>query len=79
MSNKDLFRAGLFCLKESVFNVLSEHSQLDHAEISAILEIEKSYQDSASYSLLRGILDELSRDDRVERVDTGKKMIWRIK
>lgn len=84
MSNKHLFHAGLFCMKEAVYNVLLEASptgtpELGHKQISERLGIAFSYQDSAAYPLLRGILDELRRDDRVERVDTGRKMIWRIK
>lgn len=82
--NKHLFHAGLYCLKEAVYNVLLEASktesrQLSNKEISDVLGISLPYQDSAGYPLLRGVLDELCREGRVARVDTGRKMIWRVK
>ena len=83
MSNKYFFHAGLFCMKEAVYNVLLEVSEagspeMSNKEICEILDIEKSYRDPDSYTLLRGVLDELWRDDRVKRVDSGRKMIWRV-
>lgn len=81
MSNKNLFDAGLFCIKESVYNVLLEASRTDTGElsnrqISKRLGIKTAFKDRASYPLLRGILDELRRDRRVKRVDKdGGKMI----
>ena len=82
MSNKRLFHAGLFCLKQAVYNVLLEEAQADtrelsNDEISERLGIESSYKDSAKYALLRGVLDVLCREGRVERVDK-RKMVWRI-
>ena len=84
MSNKYLFDAGLFCLKESVYNVLleaahTETRELSNGQISERLGIKTAFKDPASFPLLRGILDELRRDGRVERVEGGRKMIWRIK
>ncbi len=84
MSNKHLFHAGLFCVKEAVYNVLLEASAADspemsNAEICEKLDVEKSFQDPGSYTLIRGVLDELACDGRVERVDSGGKMIWRVK
>ena len=84
LNNKLLFHAGLFCLKESVYNVLLEAAhtdtrELSNRQISERLGIEISFKDSASYPLVRGLLDMLRREGRVERVDeNGKKMIWRI-
>ena len=84
MSNKHLCHAGLFCLKESVYNVLleaahTETRELSNHQISECLGLEISYMDKASYALLRGVLDVLRREGRVERVDEGSgKMIWRI-
>ena len=70
-------------MKEAVYNVLLEASEagspeMSNKEISEILDIEKSYQDPGAYTLLRGVLDDLWRDKRVERVDSGGKMIWRV-
>lgn len=84
MNNNRLFNAGLFCLKEAVYNVLLEASytgsgKLSNRQISEILEINPSFRDSAGYPLLRGILDILYQEKRVERIDNGKKMIWRVK
>lgn len=84
MSNKHLFHAGLFCLKESVYNVLlaaaeTEMPELSNRRISERLGIQTSFKDAARFPLLRGILDELRREGRVERVEGSKKMIWRIK
>lgn len=83
MNDKKLFHAGLFCVKEAVYNVLLEAShtqnpELDHRQISERLEIEHSYLDSAEYPLLRGILDVLRREERVERVGSSRKMIWKV-
>lgn len=84
MSNKLLFHAGLFCFKEAVYNVLLEAAhtdtrELSNREISECLGIETSFKDNAKYALLRGVLDALCREERVERVDeNGKKMVWRI-
>ena len=84
MSNPKLFYAGLFCMKEAVYNVLLEASEagspeMSNKEICEILGIEKSYRDTNSYTLLRGVLDELWRDERVKRVEhPGREMIWRI-
>lgn len=84
MSNKLLFHAGLFCLKEAVYNILLEAAHTDTRELSnrqicERLGMEISFKDNASYALLRGVLDVLHYEERVERVDeNGKKMIWRI-
>lgn len=84
MSNKKLAQAGLFCLKEATYNVLLEASytdtpELSNKQISERLGIEISFQDSASYPLIRGVLDVLCCEKRVKRVDErGKTMIWRI-
>ena len=85
MNNKKLAEAGLFCLKEAVYNVLLEASHTDtpvlkNKQISERLGIETSFQDKgASYVLLRGVLDVLCREERVYRVsELGKPMIWRI-
>lgn len=84
MSNELLFQAGLFCLKEAVYNVLLEAShtgtrELSNSEITKRLGIQTSFKDSDTYTLLRGVLDELRREERVERSDKNtKKMIWRI-
>lgn len=84
MSNKNLFDAGLFCIKESVYNVLLEAAQTDtpelsNGQISKRLGIETAFKDPARFPLIRGILDELRRDRRVERVEGSGKMIWRVK
>ena len=84
MNNKHLFDAGLFCIKESVYNVLLEAAQTDTCElsngqISERLGIKTAFKDPARFPLLRGILDELRREGRVERVEGSRKMIWRIK
>lgn len=84
MNNKHLFHAGLFCMKEAVYKVLLEASEtgspeMSNKQMSEILGTDTPFQDSAGYALLRGVLDELRREGRVERVDTGgRKMIWRI-
>ncbi|MDE0681654.1 MAG: hypothetical protein OXI63_01945 [Candidatus Poribacteria bacterium] len=83
MSNKLLSDAGLFCVKEAAYRVLIEAAdigtgELTNSEISELLGIEPSFKDPDSYTLIRGILDALRRDGRVERVDEkGRKMIWR--
>lgn len=83
MSNKYFFHAGLFCMKEAVYNVLLEASEagspeMSNKEICEILGIEKSYQDTApDYVLLHGPLDELCLEGRIERLE-GRKMIWRV-
>ena len=84
LNNKLLCEAGLFCVKEAVYNVLLEAADTDtweltNRQISERLGIERSFKDSDSYTLIRGILDVLYREERVERVDkNGGKMIWRI-
>ena len=84
MSNKLLFQAGLFCLKEAVYNVLSEAAETEtpglyNWDISERLGMERSFEPDAQYALLLGALDELKRDVRVERVDSSSRyMIWRI-
>ena len=83
MTHKQLFHAGLFCMKEAVYNVLLEASEagspeMGNKEISEILGTGRSYQETApDYVLLHGALDELCREGRVERVP-ARKMIWRI-
>lgn len=84
MNNNRLFDAGLFFLKEAVYNVLLEafytgSGKLSNQQISELLEIETPFYDTASYPLLRGVLDILYQEGRVERIDNGKKMIWRVK
>ncbi|MYC74572.1 hypothetical protein F4X10_02205 [Candidatus Poribacteria bacterium] len=84
ISNKKLAQAGLFCLKEAAYNVLLETSdtetpELSNQQINELLGIERSFQDSYSYPLIRGVLDVLVREGRIKRVDkNGKKMMWRI-
>lgn len=46
----------------------TETPELSNRQISDILGIETSYIDSAGYALLRGVLDELRREKRVEEV-----------
>lgn len=82
MSNKKLAQAGLFCLKEAVYNLLlaaseTETPELSNKEISDALGIQISFQDSASYPLIRGVLDVLRREGRVAEVGEGRKMMWR--
>ena len=84
MHFKHLFDAGLFCIKESVYNILLEAAQTDTCElsngqISERLGIKTAFKDPTRFPLLRGILDELRREGRVERVEGSRKMIWRIK
>ena len=84
MSNKKLAQAGLFCLKEAAYNVLLEASytdtpELNNKDISDCLGIQLSFKDSASYPLIRGVLDVLRCEGRIERVEEGgKKMLWRL-
>ena len=80
MSNQKLFHAGLFCMKEAVYNVLLEASKaMSKKEISRILDIENSYQDaSPDYMLLEGILDALCREGRVVLVNPGRTMTWSV-